>query len=159
MRVVLFCIFLLSLTEAKAQWLPCVDSNRIDPFYQCNQAFFQPVCACNFQTYRNECAAFNVGGVNTIEHAGVCANDVFTFDIYPNPASFRINFALEFATEGPATVEIWDSFGKIMFLRNLAIVRRTDFFVDLGGYRPGVYIIVVMGAGKIEYRKFIKSDR
>jgi hypothetical protein len=103
--------------------------------------------------------AFNAYGVTTLEYAGVCTNDIFAFDIYPNPASYRLSFALEMAIESPVSIEIWDSFGKVMFLRNLASARRTDFFIDLGTYRPGVYIIVVKSGGKIDYRKFIKSDR
>lgn len=103
--------------------------------------------------------AFNGFGVNYMQHTGVCLNDLFMFDIYPNPASFRINFALELAETGPAVIEVWDSYGKTMFTRNYSSIKRIDFFLDLGTYRPGVYIFVVMSGNKIDYKKFIKSDR
>lgn len=94
-----------------------------------------------------------------MQHVGVCLNDLFMFDAYPNPASYRINFALEMAETGPVVIEVWDSFGKIMFLRNYSSIKRVDFFLDLGTYRPGVYLFVVKSGNKIDYKKFIKSDR
>jgi hypothetical protein len=136
--------------------LPCVDSNRIDPFYQCNDPRFEPVCGCNFKTYRNDCESFRRHGVNIIFSDGVCQNDIFFFDVYPNLVTFQTQFFLQFYDEGPVTIEIRDAFGKLNYFK---IIQKTHYFqetLNLSSFKTGVYFMSVRSGPKIDFRRIIK---
>lgn len=78
---------------------PCIDSMRINKYFQC-YAPFMPVCGCNNVTYRNDCESYNVYGVNIINSVGVCKNDMFYLDFYPNPCTENLNISVEFYEQG-----------------------------------------------------------
>lgn len=159
MRILITLALLTTLSGfARAQWVfePCVDSNRIQPFFQCNDTRFQPVCGCNFVTYRNDCVSFNVYGVNRIEYEGVCQNEFFYFDFFPNLVTYNFQFFLQFFDKGAATIEIRDAFGKLSFFR---LVPTTNYFqttIDASGLRPGVYFISVRSGSIYYVKKFVR---
>lgn len=155
-------VFLLGILAgsvvAEGQSVPCVDSTRIDAWYQCNDPRFQPVCGCNRKTYRNDCVSFRNFGVNDIASDGVCREDYFFFDFYPNIASHSMQFYLQFYEQGNVTIEIRDSYGKLMYRLIDGPTAYMEMTIDLAGYRPGVYLLMVYtrSVGKYEYKRFVK---
>ena len=151
-----FIILFFFFYNANAQWFPpCEEPLRQNAFYQCNEPFFRPVCGCNNKTYRNECVSYNVYGVNTIKNSGVCQEQQFEFDFYPNPASEYINFALEFFDQGNMTLQIFDTYGKLMYFSHRANVKRVDDVIKVGGYKPGLYVITVISGSTYKAKKLI----
>lgn len=143
---------------ATAQWgfEVCVDSNRIQPFFQCNDPRFQPVCGCNFVTYRNDCVSFNVYGVNRTEYEGVCQNEFLFFDFFPNIVTSNFTFFLQFFDRGSATIEIRDAFGKLSFFRLVPTTAYFQSVIDASTLRPGVYFISVRSGSVYHVKKFIR---
>ena len=151
----IFLLLCLWGLDSKAQTI-CVDSNRINPFYQCNDPRFEPVCGCNYTTYRNDCESFRRFGVNWVLSDGVCPNDIFYFDLYPNRVSFQTQFFLQFFDEGPATIEIRDAFGRLNYFRILNKVKRYEETLNLSAYKTGVYFVSVRSGQKIEFKRIVK---
>lgn len=148
-------VLFLSL-NAHSQWqLPCEDTTRKNKYYQCNDPAFRPVCGCNSKTYRNECVARNVEGVNIINSSGVCQQQVFEFDFYPNPSSEYINFAVEFFSESNLTIQIFDTYGKLMYFNHRASLKRYDDVIDVGGFKTGLYMVSVLSGTTFKNKKLI----
>jgi hypothetical protein len=162
-RNVLFLIGFLGLfqlgfsTDATAQ-IPqlCVDSTRIDPFFQCNDPAFIPVCGCNFVTYRNECVAFRNGGVNNILYTGVCQNEYVFADLYPNIVQDNINLYVQFYEKGSATIQIRDVFGNIKLTQNHLSIDNRQFTFSASEYRTGIYYVFVIAGNVSTVLKFVK---
>lgn len=141
----------------------CVDSNRINPYYQCNEPTFNPVCGCNNVTYRNGCEMTNIGGVNypSQYENGVCSNDGFYYFISPIPATDKINFSMQFAAnqETSVTVQIIDIYGYLVFSQNytnISTYPTTPQSIYLRDLKTGVYTFVVLAGGQYRYTKFLK---
>lgn len=156
LKVFLFLFINLFVFKASAQWQPpCQDSMRKNPYFQCNEPYFRPVCGCTNKTYRNECVSYNVYGINVIKSSGVCQEQQFEFDFYPNPAHEQINFALEFFDQGNMTLQIFDTYGKLMFFSHKAYIHRFDDVISVNGFRPGLYVITVVSGNKFLAKKLI----
>lgn len=141
---------------SNAQWQPpCQDTLRKNTYFQCNEPRFTPVCGCTNKTYRNECVSYNVYGVNIIKSNGVCQEQQFDFDFYPNPATESINFALEFFGQGNMTLQIFDTYGKLMYFSHRPNVHRVDDMIWVTGFRPGLYVVTVISGSKYLAKKLI----
>ncbi len=162
-RIILFLIITIPLF-AKAQiGNICIDSNRINPYYQCNDPNFDPTCGCNNVTYRNGCEMTNMAGVNypSQYENGVCRSEIFYYSISPNPVLTKLDFHMQFAEqqETTATLQIFNVFGNLVFSRlfnNLTSYPQPPtsiFFTDL---ETGVYTLVVQAGGVAKRTKFIK---
>lgn len=134
---------------------PCVDPGRVDPYYQCNDPSFLPVCGCDQVTYRNECVAFRNGGVNQINHDGVCQNDYVFAAIYPTLVADNITLYLQFFDKGSALIQIRSSFGKIMFSQNFLSLSSRQFSLERAGYQPGIYYFFVISGNFSQVVKFV----
>ena len=139
---------------------PCIDSNRINPWYQCGPTF-SPVCGCDNKTYRNPCISYNAAGVNFTVSNGVCPNDFYFFDFWPSFVQDKIDFYLQFAPNqsSDASIQIIDSYGHTVYSK-LLNNPSSDFpyseSIRLTFLKPGVYILVIQSRGIFQRRKFIK---
>lgn len=139
--------------------LPCIEEFRQNPFHRCD-APFDPVCGCDLFTYRNQCEAFNMYGLNRWE-SGVCPSDLFYWDIQPNLVVQNMRFSMRFSArnQGPVTFQIWNYYGEIVLSKNYTAVRSDmNFFDDLNMVflTSGVYFVVVQSGGYIEVKKMVK---
>jgi len=142
--------------KTSAQWQPpCFEPNRVNEFFQCFEPRYSPVCGCDQKTYRNQCVAYNVAGINWNLNDGVCKNDVFGFDFYPNPSTEIINFSLQFFEQGNMTLQIFDTYGKLMYFSHRAQVARYDDVIYVGNFRPGLYVITVISGNTYKAEKMI----
>lgn len=127
----------------------CVNPARIQPFYQCNDVFYNPVCGCNNVTYRNQCEALNVYGVENW-HSGVCSG--IHLDIYPNPVGpsspISINVSHSEFINGNLDIKIIDLYGKVWYQNILNNVNRINLQIDLSSYRTGIYMVFVTSSVK-----------
>ncbi|MCO4820131.1 MAG: hypothetical protein KC517_10960 [Bacteroidetes bacterium] len=147
---------LLLFNVAVAQFnQPCVDPGRVDPFYQCNDPSFIPVCGCDQVTYRNECVAFRNGGVNQINYTGVCQNDYIFATIYPTFVADAITLYLQFYDKGSALIQIRNSYGNVMFSQNYLSLTSRQFSIARTGYEPGIYYCFVISGNVSKVIKFV----
>ena len=152
----LMFLMILGFSDLYAQWQPpCQDTTRGNIYFQCNEPYFSPVCGCTEKTYRNECVAYNVYGVNVIKNLGVCEYQNFEFDFYPNPASETINFACEFFGLGNMTLQIFDVYGKLMYFSHRASTHRVDEVIHVSEYKTGLFVINVISGNTFKSKKLI----
>ncbi len=156
-KLLFITIFILPAIAAKAQ-LPCIDSGRVNPTFQCNIQFYDPVCGCDNVTYRNQCNAYNNHGVNSWR-SGVCSG--LDMDFYPNPVGpstpLTINLSYDEFKTGNADVKIIDMYGKVWEQRIINNFNRMTIQFDVTTLRSGVYLIVaVSSVNTFVVRKFSK---
>ena len=140
---------------------PCIDSNSIDPLFQCSSNDFNPVCGCDGNTYLNLCDANYRHGITSVEYNGVCQNQLFYFNFWPVPVYDYISFYMQVARDKPsnASVQIFDMFGNLVYFKLIPNVPDEFPYVEtiyLSGVRSGLYIMVVGVNGKYQARKFLK---
>jgi hypothetical protein len=155
-KIGIFTGLLFIANSSFAQWqLPCEEPTRKQPFFQCTEPFFRPVCGCNLKTYRNECVSYNMYGINTLLSDGVCKKDNYEFDFYPNPTLENINFALEFFESGNFSLQIFDAYGKLMYYEHRASVHRYDDVIRVADFKPGLYLITVTSGTQLKVKKLV----
>jgi hypothetical protein len=159
--ILIFCTALV----CKAQIVDnCIDENRVNPYYQCNNSEFYPVCGCNNVTYRNNCEMTNVAGLNTNQstYTGVCQNDLFFAFISPNPVRNNLTLALQLTSQltGNGTLQIVNNFGNVVFTELLNSLSSIPFqrTYDVSYLEPGLYLMVIQVQGVYAVKKFIKHN-
>jgi hypothetical protein len=79
-----------------------------------------------------------------------------TVTIYPNPFTDKIQLNLAGVT-GMIRVRIMDIWGKSLFSRELTGDLNSPFTLDLAGFAPGVYLVILTGDEWQTTRKIIKQ--
>ncbi|HTN18464.1 MAG TPA: T9SS type A sorting domain-containing protein [Chitinophagaceae bacterium] len=87
--------------------------------------------------------------------------DVFSFEVFPNPASDRFTIRLQSQEAAPADIRIFDGFGKLVSTlpaEQLSANRASTIEIDASGYASGTYYIVIRSGDK-KYVKHILITR
>ncbi len=134
----------------------CLDTLRQpNEYYQCYDQY-SPKCGCDGITYRNECAAYNKGAINSFQD-GSCG--LFDIDIVPNPVTDLLYMSFYTRIRSSVTIFIYDAFGGTMF-RQSYIGKEGDILrqeINVNGYYHGVYLVVAVANGELFTKKFVKS--
>ncbi|MCC6819027.1 MAG: T9SS type A sorting domain-containing protein [Bacteroidia bacterium] len=159
MRKLIFILTLLIAPEIKAQFIQCVDSVRANPLFQCNDPAYIPVCGCNGITYRNQCVAYNIGGVSNWT-SGVCSG--IDLDLFPNPiganSELSINLSFPEFIYGNVTLQIVDLYGKIHEQRFINNFNRISIQIDVRPMMSGIYFLIIRASnGASAIRMYSKA--
>ena len=135
----------------------CVDSSRIDIYFKCFDGFV-PVCGCDGKNYRNECAAYHWGGVNSYQ-SGICDN--FEIDFVPNPVlQYPGVFSAYVKNPSPVLVQIYDTYGRIKYSMNYTTTYVNQAIgplnISFDSYEVGIYYLVVTVRGEIKTRNIMR---
>lgn len=147
------------LKPLNAQFLQCIDTIRKNPTAQCNDPAFNPVCGCDYVTYRNVCDAYQRAGVNYWT-SGVCAG--FFVDIFPNPVRdlnyLQMNAQFRDNESGNLTVLLTDSYGRVVYQRYQNYTNKLTLYIDFTPFRAGLYVLVVWDSNKqVVIKKVLKA--
>jgi hypothetical protein len=145
----------------------CIDSSKINLQFQCPDASYKPVCACDGKTYRNICSAEMQNGILQGQwRDGSCSG--LEFDIYPTITNDNLNFSFVQLQNNAATAELYivDQYGAIMYYKSLYVdpsfcdgfsCKSNLLITETAYYRQGVYIMFLFnGKGDYRFKKFIK---
>lgn len=150
-------LFYASMAFAQVQ-PPCVDSLRVNPYFSC-YIEYDPVCACDSNTYRNYCFAYSKAGAN-YWRMGICNNEIFDIDLVPIPVSLEpFIFSAAFRIPSSCHVFITDVFGSTVFSTNIYTTFNNEiktFEIETGDFRNGVYSLFAVVNGEKKYKKFLK---
>ncbi len=146
----------LTIPAFSAAQQTCKDENLRDPFFSCGTPF-NPVCACDGETYYNECAARYHGGILSNQWSdGPCTP--FYFKILPNLSiDNAIHLDLQFRQAGSAILYIFDSMGNLKFRQNIQVSNSFPYQRDLDVtvYQAGLYYLVISGQDHQQIERFV----
>lgn len=157
LKNVFLVLFFISIGfNANAQFsfeFGCFDSTQVQ-FVPACPLDFEPVCACNGETYRNECFA-RADGFMMYENR-VCEG--LDFEFYPNPVVFNLALDIITAQEGDVEIQIYDSFGKIYFREVYSNITRNRISLDVNNFELGIYYVrmVALNEDFALVKKFVK---
>jgi hypothetical protein len=154
--LILFTVCLLPV--AKAQFSNgCIDSLYINPTPICGSVY-EPICACNGKTYRNQCFATSDGVIPGQFSFGPC--EPLHFFFYPTLATDYLNIKIATKAEAQVNLYIFDVYGNIKFFQDYYIdfapfIYPLDNF-DVSNFDKGVYVLVIESQGYYQLEKFVK---
>lgn len=132
----------------------CVEEALKNPTYQCTDGF-RPVCACDGNSYFNQCAALNQGGIQNFNIVdGVCGDAAMFIGIDAPNKFLRAFFQFQ-STGGTLTFMIVDMYGGIKHQQFIRSINNLPITIDINtaGFPAGIYIAYAFGG---TYREAIK---
>ncbi|HCS21219.1 MAG TPA: hypothetical protein DIW47_11780 [Bacteroidetes bacterium] len=156
-HLLLFFLFnsFLGLSGADAQ-LVCKDEMLINPYYNCGTTF-EPVCACDGETYRNQCSAVQHGGIQGNQWvSGPCQE--FYYFIFPTLCqNGNLTFRLQSKNRGRYTMYLISTFGKIERQQQFDVgtSATTNFDMDVSTFQAGIYFMVIQGNTQTQIERFV----
>jgi hypothetical protein len=134
-----------------------------NPYAHCGPDY-NPICACDGKTYRNQCAAEQWGAIlpgNWVN--GPCES--FDFDFLHNPVvSFDPELRVYVKNPSAVQVQIYSAFGRVVLERNYYFNSSSSTSlplpalpnIDFKDIQKGIYILVVSSSGEKKTRKIIR---
>lgn len=126
---------ILSATESAAgttyQWINC-DTNK--PIANATNQSYTVTLTGNYAVIISNGTCMDTSDCVTVTLVGFESNANHEWNVYPNPTSSKINFALK----STAQLTITDALGKIILENNLQMGKHQ---IDLSEYVNGVYIL------------------
>ena len=157
---VIALLFAATLCRSQPFYSPCLDPLKyVNVFYPCND-FYEPVCACDGNTYRSECSALNQHAINSGNYyPGPCAD--FHYVIEPNIVQYLLPVRMFKRTAGYANISIFDVYGKLYYQSSLSLpIGYTGKEInDISSYLPGIYIIEIVTDEVRQVTKFVIAQR
>lgn len=136
----------------------CIDSLYINPNPSCG-TLYEPICACNGNTYRNQCFATSDGVIPGQFIFGPC--EPLHYYFYPTYAVDFLNISFGVKVESYVNLYIFDAYGNIKFFQDYYvpipyILNLPNF--DISTLNKGVYILVAETQGYYKRQKFVKIN-
>ncbi|MBA3899368.1 MAG: hypothetical protein H0X62_04020 [Bacteroidetes bacterium] len=150
--LILFSLLLITDISVKAQNWGCYDSLLINIGAFCIPDY-DPVCACNGETYRNYCFAKNDGYQQY--YNGIC--ELIDFNIKTNPVLHNLELDLITSQEGNVTIHIVDWYGKVYYQDFFYGINRRQIQIPVGNFDQGVFMVIArFGDLEVVVKKFVK---
>jgi hypothetical protein len=102
---------------------------------------------------------FNEDGVKEIEYETISVNEdnINSFDIHPNPATYQITLSLGEEFISSPEIDIIDYLGNVKRCPTSGRCRTSDktITINTSSLSPGVYFLRVRSGEKVDVRKFV----